>query len=459
MFDDENYDDLLDMEGEASASMDDLADLPASQPTSPAPAPAPSSSCLLTSSLLDTREGAQPPDDTALPSEIMLERRRYATRPNRHATIPGLLPQCSINLLIGSGRSGKTTLLLSQLELYASSGEFLGYQTHPDRLPAQLGCLVASGSLDAIHDRIHAMQLEALADPTVFPVADWEPLPEETLASALRRHHAGLTQAANHPVHLLVIEGIQLMMEGSGKVSDPRAIRDFFKVFDQFCLDRNVTILATVGQAKLRRGEAYPLLADRVYGSPVWAQESQTLIGIEEMHLHLPEERRPSTRKLVIQPRGLDGPRDEQDQAEVASQPAKSGGPASLGASRTRRQPASHTNPASTPQKRQLPPARPRRPVVYADFNEQGRLLLTPTDHAEGESSFFYKLDEKLDLVFAEDPDRALTKQDFVDWADKLDIKLRTVERWLTSRCDDQLGMLERVGGLKNRTYRKPRVN
>lgn len=388
-----------------TAPTTDLVSAPA-----PAPAPAPPAKASPTRARITT---AQPDPAATLESlrdvEIETRERHQSAEepqprhPPRRAAVPGLFSRRSINLLIGSSTSGKTLLALSQLENYVTSGSFLNHQLPADHLPDQCGAIVCAGTLESLYNNITSMDLETLSDLTRFPIRDWDPSSGETPLETLERLHDALGKASRQPIHFLFVDGLQLMLEGSGKVNDPRAVRDFYKLLQQFCLDRDVTILATIGTAKMRRGESYPLLADRVYGSTVWAQEAETLIGIEQVRLELPEERRPKYRRLIIQPKG-----------------------------------------------------RVRSQVIYADFDDQGRLLVIERTADDTDSPIYSDLDGLLDKAA---PGTELTKDALLAWGETLGASGRTVERWVASRCDESLGMLEKLGNNRTRTFRKPFCN
>ena len=347
---------------------------------------------------IDTREK---PEVTELPPGAVAPARQLD--PAR-ATVPGLFARRSVNLVIGSSTAGKTPLVLSQLENYlmADDHAFLGYPLPADQPPDQCAAIVCSGTLDSLHRRINGMQLEALSDPVLFPIRDWEQLSGETALDTLYRLWNLLTRAARRPIRFLFIDGLQLMLEGTGKVNDPRAVKDFYKLLNQFCLNRDCTVLATVGMAKMRKGEYYPILADRVYGSTMWAQEADTLIGIEQTSLHLAEEVRPKIRRVILQPK-----------AHAA-----------------------------------------RR--LWADFDECGRMVMVDNQINDAENTFYSKLDAVLE---AAQPGQAWTRDELNVIGDSVGASPRTLERWISSRCHESLGLLERQGGTKNRTYHKPQVN
>lgn len=318
--------------------------------------------------------------------------------------VPGLFPLRSVNLMIGSSTSGKTALALSCLETYIASGTFLDYAVKDGDEPHQCGAIVCSGNWDILFDRIAHMEMDELSNPIKFPVRDWDPGSSETPLETLQRLYGELCHQARQPVYFLFIEGLQYMMEGGGKINDSRAVRDFYyQTLQKFCIEHHVTILGTVGMAKMRKGESYPVLADRVFGSVAWSQEASTLIGIEHTRLDLPEEKRPRYRKVRIESKNKSISR-----------------------------------------------------LLYVDFDEQHRLVIMDPSTQNSDSPTFAALDNKLDKA---KHGTEWGKDEFLAWADELGVVFRTVERWIASRASDDLGMLEKVGNTRTRKYRKPLQN
>lgn len=342
------------------------------------------------------------PDLTDVEIETREGQRRSSTsqHPVRRPAVPGLFPRRSVNLLIGSIGSGKTTLALHELERYHASGQFLTCRLPEGQKPDQCGAICCSGTLESLYDRITALDLEHLADLTRFPIRDWQITASETsIADTLGRLHDELSRAARRTVHLLLIEGLQLMMP-DGKVSDLHAVREFYRALGQFCLDRDVTILGTVGSPKARRGETYPVLGDRCYGSIAWGQEASTLIGVEVCRPDLAEEQRPRQRRVVIQVRA---------KADIE--------------------------------------------VVWTLLQPDGRLDVLERPEGDAEVLAGQTLAERLRAAPA---GSQLTMRDFLDWGAGQDMSRRTVERWLTGQV--ALGMLVRQGSNRDRRFVKPSV-
>lgn len=359
---------------------------------------------------IETRE----PDDiiSLPPMPLLPDGSRMPYLPPRHDTVPGLFSKRSINLLVGSSNAGKTALLLSQLETYLTpksapfnsliatppTYSFLLHTLPAGQLPYAAGAIVCTRTLESFRTHIASMGLTTLADPVKFPIRAWPAKLTKTMQQTLYQLHNELCEAARTPVHFLVIDGFQFMLE-SGKTQDLKTVRDFYYQINQFTLDRDCTILGTVNMAKMRKGEYYPLLGDRVYGSIVWAQEADTIIGIEQNFLSQPESLRLETRRIVIQTR--------------------------------------HSN----------------TQVFTGEFDEDGRLYLADEAGDEAANPNFVMLDAILDTAPA---DKTWTKRDWEQIGKDMEIGESVVERWLGSRCHKTIGMLIRLGSKRNRTYGKP---
>jgi hypothetical protein len=235
----------------------------------------------------------------------------------------------------------------------------------------------------------------------VFPIEAWSPGETEiSELDTLNRIYTKLSETTpqNRPVRLLLIEGIQSLML-SGKANDNKEVKDFCVRLHKFCESRDVTILGTVGTAKMKKGDYYPLLADRVFGAATWAHESKTFLGIEQIDLHRPISLRPSIRRVIIQ---------------VPDGPGR---------------------------------------VLYVDFDEDGRLRALTEEVSNQTTSTEQALDDRL----AQEKEGAeFRRQELNEWGEALPepVSPRTVQRWIESRIE--LGFLQRKGSTRSLTYMKP---
>lgn len=342
--------------------------------------------------------------------------------------IPGLFPRKTINYIVGSLSSGKTSFALNQINEYIEGRGFLGYGSEPGTppepsadslvpaqlelltLPVQVGAIICCSSESDLRESIQ--NFPALQDSKRFPFAMIARLAEgeRTLAAdmeVLRTAYTQLTaEASGQSVRFLLLEGIQYLMS-SGKHNDLRKSWEFCRAIREFCEERDVTIIATIGMAKARRGEYYPVLGDRIYGSVAWGQAASTLIVLEDFDPDKKAEHRSQVRRVIIQTR------------------------------------------------------RAATKTLYATFNEDGRLELVEAilEQEKRASPSFGALDRRLE---DEIPGATFTKDTILEWEVKLDgnlISERTIQRWLEALSDPEMGFLQREGKGRSTTYRKPVPN
>lgn len=318
--------------------------------------------------------------------------------------MPGLISRNSINLIIGSPTSGRTVLALSEFERYLSSGEFFGYQLLAGQQPAQCAAITC-GSLNALHERLKHMAFDRCADPVGFPTTNWEPKldQEETLRDSLYRHYDQLSKCARQPIRFLFVENFQMMMMEKMRVGEIKDVYRFYEIVNGFLTGCGVALLGTVGQGKMKNGDSYPLLADRIYGSIGWAQGVGTLIGIQPYAFKLAQESRGSARTVTVAP------------------------------------------------------SRSRTISYSADFTELGRLERVNQELTAEEGTAADKLD-----VFWDGVEQGVdySRTEFIELGAGLGAKISSVDRWIRDRSDDFQGVMEKIGtNSKTRRFRKPFKN
>lgn len=331
--------------------------------------------------------------------------------------VPGLFKSHSINLMIGASLAGKTQLCLNQLNEYAEGRGFLGYgledvpeenpelEAEPDPKikprrpilpPVQLGMITADQSFDEAYESVQ--KFSSLKDPKKFPIAYLVIHPEETGIDALERVFLGL--AGQDKIKLLFLEDIQALLTDKERATDPTTVRRLYERLRGFCLNHDVTILATVITPKMKRGEFYDRLGDRIYGGVTWGQKSSTLIGIYQEI---------TTGGMVIAERHV------QIQTRFG------------------------------------PPG-----ALRADFDAEGRLRVVGDLEAAERKQEESKRDQ-LDSWLKNLPGGTVfTRAELDEWGEEREISERTVSRWLQERTDPTQGFLERIGKGRATKYKKP---
>lgn len=312
--------------------------------------------------------------------------------------LPGLFANRTINLLIGSGKAGKTVLMLSEIENYIQTGQMLGYSVQEGQTPMQCAIIARGGTLGEMHATIRDMKMLHCSNPVTLPITEWEdPGASSSSVEMYARLYRELSLAARQSIRLIFVEDFQsTVSEGD----TTKAINKFYRELKHFMTDNDVTIVGIVNQAKAKAGERYPLLSDQTYGSIAWGVGASSLIGIEHRYLHIEEGLRPSMRKVTVQP------------------------------------------------------AKSRAVQIHMDFTIDGRLERIDVDDTPEASRAF----ELLDATWSkEQAGKSFKRTDFKLWGMDLGITDRTVDRWIESRSSDQLGMLEKSSkGGPARSYRKP---
>jgi AAA domain len=312
--------------------------------------------------------------------------------------VPGLFIRQSVNLLVGHGGAGKTKLILNNLNHYIEGRGFLGYGLGPEALPIipenaqalldpeQVGMICCTQSLRTWKKKFQPYPSLAKHCPLVVLSRTMN---IETLIEAYKE----LRSFCARSVRFLVIEGIQHLI-GQQKYSDPFPVRDLYISLQAFCEEYDVTILGTVGSPKANMLTNYPRLGDKIYGGITWGQETELLIGIEELNENA------SLRRIVIRHRDA------------------------------------------------------MRRILYADFDAESILHLVEREEGvpEGTPSE-QKLAECLAAAASGDE---LTWDLFYDWGTKVGVSKATVKRWVGKQAKGV--HLEKVGNTRPTTYKKPFV-
>ena len=212
-----------------------------------------------------------------------------------------LFKPATFNLIIGSPKSGRTKLALTNLNSYRAGSGFLDHHLAPKEKLLQMAAISATGTSDELKSTIRDLELAHLNDFHNFPIRDWDDSQDEDWRGTLSRLLKEMEEEeAAGPIKFLFIRGLQNMMP-SGRVNDFKLASKFCRELKEFCVERSLIILATVGTAKQKHIERYSQLADRIFGASVWAEWASTLIGIERLNLERMEEEREPGRRIVIQ--------------------------------------------------------------------------------------------------------------------------------------------------------------
>lgn len=176
----------------------------------------------------------------------------------------------------------------------------------------------------------------------------------------------------------------------NGKINDYASVLRFFRMLYRIMDKHDLTIIGTVHQPKLREDESFTHPRDKVLGSVAWAACSDLVVLIEPENAKNIHSTR---RKMTVLPRN-----------------------------------ESHFE-------------------YKLDYDAKGRLV--PNNSEAMEADFMF--DQELAKLPVSSP---ILTAVFMDWGDRFKLSARTVDRWISNRCDE--GKLEKV---KKGTYRRPHSN
>lgn len=207
--------------------------------------------------------------------------------------LPGLIERNTLNLLIGSSKEGKTSLLLSELALLVERGEFLGASVSQR---SRLGFLDMAHPAGTLRARIASAGLERLLTPTLLPAVS--AISTEFSAQAqIGEYYSAFPQPGPQ---FLIIDGIYRLQRGNP--NDSTAVGEFCDSLRKFMIEKDVTVLATTLQAKQRTGDSYGRASEKAFGSAVWTASASALALLELMDAGQPEQTQSSIRRLIVMP-------------------------------------------------------------------------------------------------------------------------------------------------------------
>jgi hypothetical protein len=299
--------------------------------------------------------------------------------------------------MTGTSKSGKTEFILNQFDNYMAGNGFLGYGIGTS--PVQLGAVVCSRSHDYYQRKVNKFPI-LNSNFQNFPYEMWKPSRENNLPSLqnLRDTFDRLCErtCGRGDIKLLLVENCQSLMP-SKKWNDPGSITEFCAALREFLEDRNVAMLGTLGTAKMKRGESYSQLADKVFGSGQWAHEAETLMGIERHQPgYVPGQKKSTLRFLEVQ-------------AEDGSEKA-----------------------------------------IWADFNGDGHLV--PIERCA--EDWFASPTADLDAWLAAAPiGQKFIRDEFLEWGQRVNIGETKTKAWINLQVAK--GRLDRQGLTRNTIYEK----
>lgn len=207
------------------------------------------------------------------------------------ATVPGLFARRSINIIVGDSKTGRMRLALTNLNTYADPDSSI-FLDHAISHPVSLGCILCMRDKDRTLNDLSTMGLENLKHLGTtpgggFPVFRWLASEAETSEPLhlLELPYKSLYMDKDHTMEIgpkpnfLLIENLQSLLP-SGNTSNEKEVTVFLDLLRQFCNEKDVTILGTVGTPKATKGYSH---CQRIKGTGLWSEGTDTLISLEEV--------------------------------------------------------------------------------------------------------------------------------------------------------------------------------
>jgi hypothetical protein len=203
--------------------------------------------------------------------------------------IESVLPAQEVHLLAGVSDAGKTRWLFHMLLEWEQGKDIFGLKSKP------VPWLYVAG------DRTERAAIRTLQDmnmnPNSIPL-----LP--AFGSAHKPLRAIIEEAHKRGAHLLVIEGFQKFVEGTGQFRDVQHfLEDMSGYTDPSSLNGGLTILGVVESPKLKPNERYDDPRQRVSGVSAWGYYSNTIFLIERLRADLKAGKDSPRRMMYVCPK------------------------------------------------------------------------------------------------------------------------------------------------------------
>lgn len=198
-----------------------------------------------------------------------------------------IIPKHGIHLMGGPSGAGKTTLLLQMLEDWQASMPVLGMKSYPGEW-AYVSCDRTLREVWATVDRVWRGNADEKR------INAWDelglPMTPDSLIQAMDR-----LPCQNG---LLFVDGLTMLMGGLDQ-NKSKDVITFMKMIQRAADRRKMSILGTVANTKLKKGEDFQDLRWNVAGSNMWGHISSTIFILRKST----NRRTPTNRDLHVLPR------------------------------------------------------------------------------------------------------------------------------------------------------------
>lgn len=182
--------------------------------------------------------------------------------------IPDIMPADELHLIGGASGSGKTTLAFQLMQIMQYGGQWLG-KTIPPQASVYVAC---DRSMDCTK-----RTLTRLGIP--FDMVPMYGLADSPSVSDINTYLVKVL--AEHPeAKVIWIDGLASRVP-NGKINDYDTVSHFLLRLTHFAKARNVTLIGLVHATKVKEGEKFKDVRQRILGSAAWASYAETIIVVE----------------------------------------------------------------------------------------------------------------------------------------------------------------------------------
>lgn len=171
--------------------------------------------------------------------------------------IDRILPANRIHLLAGISSSGKSRFLIPAMMMWSAGLPICGLKSFPARW-----CMVCRDRpLADAQDMISKIGFD-LSEVPIIPA----------FGQHAKERYVIMEEIEKRGAKLIVWEGFDMMVKNP---NNPNEVGDFLSDMTAYCED-GLTIIGTVGVAKLKPGEVYQNPRQLVAGSTIWERSTST---------------------------------------------------------------------------------------------------------------------------------------------------------------------------------------
>lgn len=185
--------------------------------------------------------------------------------PHQDWIIDGLLPKREVSLIAGPAGGGKTTFSIDMNKAIKHGEPWFERSTHP--------CPIVFVTCDRSEYDYHRT-MDRMKLPFDLFHFFCQRDSKTTVETIARR------AASEWPECFIYIDGMGTLVP-DGKLNDYNTVADFLRAAGQACLEYNVTIMGSCHSPKMKEGEQFDNLRQRVLGSTAWGGFTDLMIIVD----------------------------------------------------------------------------------------------------------------------------------------------------------------------------------